>query len=438
MDETKPEDKQVPTPTQAPAPMTGQISSQMPKRTKARLVAQTAIIVILILGIAGAVWYWFNVYQKPAPVVEQVKVEEPEEEPITLTTKYFGYALGEDSIYTAYDINPETGKLTQIFKTPDKYQNIAATTKDAIYYLKNGVNGIGNHSEIIKYNIANKKETVITAADKKGTYMISAKMSPDGTRIAFSEICNVDGCTEGEGGKINTLKIIDLSDDSVKTIYSKTTYGSTQPFGISSWENSSYLKLFDYCECDGGINANQTKIINVNSGAITEINLTEEFVSNTSISPDSKKIAYVYFNGDTETQKFTSGLKVKDISTGEIETISESTKEAYERVNWVSDTQLVVIKINAVKVGSGLGDQGYPSGEYTIALHNYGGADKEIKSVTDKAEYILFGRITPEYIFYSTIANPTPSTSVSTNYALNLKTKEVVKLLLPINNQLSY
>lgn len=440
MDETKPEETKVPapepTPTQAPAPMAGQISSQMPKRTKARLVAQTAIIVILILGIAGALWYWFNVYQKPAPVVEQVKVEEPKEEPITLTTKYIGYSADNNGSLSSYDINPETGKLTEIFKTPGQYQQIAATTKDAVYYLKAGENGLGNHSEIVKYSLATKKEAIIAKTDLKSSYIVSGMVSPDQTRLAFAEVCQTK-CSDNEGEKITTIKLLDLKDDSIKTIYSKKIYDNTLPFGVSNWENLNYVKLFDYCECDGPVNQNFVKILNVNTGNITEINLTEDRVTAISLSPDATKIAYAYFKGNYETKKFSSGFKVKNIQTGESETIAESTTEAYESAKWVSDTKLAVFRIKVSGIESGLGDFAYPTGQYAIALVNYGETDPSLNTVTDYAEIIAFGKLTEDYIFYTTVINANQTQPI-TNYALNLNTKKIVKLITPENRQLTY
>ncbi len=346
------------------------------------------------------------------------------------------FLASDPALVIAFDINPETGKLTEVFKTPGQYQQIVGITDNAAYYLNNGVNSQGNPNEIIKHDFATKKETVIATTGLKSSYIVSSKLSPDNKRMAYAEVCQTK-CSDQDNEKVTTIKQINLVDNSIKTLYNKKIYDNSFPFGISGWENLDYLKLFGYCECDGEVSANSTKVLNVNSGDITEINLTENRVSYVSLSPDSKKIAYVYFSGAYENPKFTSGFKIKDLETGKIETIVESSKEAYESVKWVNDNQLALFTIKVTSVDAGLGVEGYPSGPRAISLFNYSDANKELKNATDYAEYMLLDKVTENYIFYTIITNSKPS-QTPTNHSLNLKTGKVTKLIIPANHQLDF
>ena len=375
MDETKPEDSQAPVPEPTPeptqAPMRGQISSQMPKRTKARLVAQTAVIVILILGIAGAVWYWFNVYQKPvattntpAPIVEE-KEEIPQGNIFFLThqapTKE-DVEQGNSSV-TLFSYDGTTSAPKRISANNEKIKGeVFGTTATKLYY--------DNYEGFYEYDIATKQSKELVKAQPKFNFA-SLDLSPDKTKIVYSEIC-ISECVDKSPNSVTNIKVYNIADRSVKTL--SETSGTTETIMLVSdrWINNSLIVLTEHSEGGRLPSLKEVTLINTTSGLKTTVALDPKlYIRNVDVSPDGKSVAFTAVNiiekGD-DTYEYTAYLNIKNIESGKTETILTSNTEYTDRIFWKDNESLITTSTIEDTLSAGPGGYYAANGTYNFNL----------------------------------------------------------------------
>ena len=322
------------------------------------------VSLVLIIAAIAALWYWFKVYQKPvvttntpAPIVKEEEIETPKKSIFFYTAVTSGTAT-----ITLFNYDGATTAPKKVADSDSKIQGYMFGASNSKIYYDDG-------KGLNEYDIATKQTKSLVDSREKFIF-VRTSLSPDKSKILYNEICYSD-CTANNPNPVGVVKIYDIKTSTITVaLEDSNAVGTFKTIG-ERWINNNLILLSSFCECDGLPPQKQAEVYNIATGTKTTIALeTSPVVKGVDISPNGKLIAYlvtVIATPDQQNTKYTSLIKVKDIESGDSETIITSSTQYTDRVFWKDNKTLVYSNHITDSVTAGPGGYYADGGTHNIS-----------------------------------------------------------------------
>ncbi|MFC1598349.1 hypothetical protein ACFL2M_02335 [Patescibacteria group bacterium] len=406
-----------------------------------------AIILVIICGaVAVLVWLYIKPLGEQVPAADTSaelvniaasgldEMEEPQptvsHEPLDANGQLHLSSFVDSTdglVPSLYSFDPADWSQSSLDWVGGKDEFAFGATDDTVYY---GTAQYGTDGNTTLYSFDKQyTESTELVAGGQGR-ALSAIVSADGETMIYRDQCGIF-CVDDSADATTTIYQYDLASGEQQELWSEA--GVAQGFKTPQYwldENTVVLEQgFESTEMPQTVT--EMYLLDVSSGELETVRLGNS-VRAYDFSPDGSQIALAVFNYDQDDDVVDSAVQILTRSSGEKETIVQSSTEHYDNLRWEDSSNLLVFVQAVESVKIGLGE--YVQGPFFLQRMTLGGETELLMNLAEK-DIITLGMVGGRLYYLATDLDTPPDRGRRNQvFVYDPATQESTSLLVSQNN----